>query len=145
MIHLRILPGFALIVCLQIKQARNADNFYKFCLAAIVVQETRIKETGLLEFTSYDRKKVCLYNSGNGTRSIQGVGIITEENTNVIFNPVSEWICIITTKTSDNIKCHLISAYPQILENTVRNPDEARVFYEQLMSLKTPSNKEMPL
>ena len=55
-----------------------------------MVQETRIKENGLLEFTSHDRKKVCLYNSGNGTRSIQGVGIITEENTNVILNPVSE-------------------------------------------------------
>ena len=110
-----------------------------------MVQETRIKETGLLEFTSHDRKKVCLYNSGNSTRSIQGVGIITEENTNVIFNPVSEWICIITTKTSDDIKCHLISAYAQILENTGRNPDEARVFYEQLISLKTPSSKEMPL
>ena len=100
-----------------------------------MIQETHIKETGLHELTSSDGKKVCLYNSGNGAKSIQGVGIITTENTNVTFNPVSERICIITTNTSENIKCHLISAYAPTLENTVRNPDETRIFYEQLSSL----------
>ena len=98
--------------------------------------KTRIKETGTHEFTSSDVKKVCLQNSGNGAKSIRGVGIITTENTNVTFNPVSERICIITTNTSENIKCHLISAYAPTLENTVRNPDETRIFYEQLLSLK---------
>ena len=100
-----------------------------------MIQETRIKETGLYEFTSSDGKKVCLYNSGNGAKSIRGVGIITTQNTNVTFNPVSERICIITTNTSENIKCHLISAYAPTLENTVRNPDETHIFYEQLSSL----------
>ena len=93
-----------------------------------MIQETRIKETGLYEFTSSDGKKVCLYNSGNGAKSIRGVGIITTQNTNVTFNPVSERICIITTNTSENIKCHLISAYAPTLENTVRNPDETTHF-----------------
>ena len=105
----------------KVKQTHIADDFYKFRLAAIMVQERRIKETGLHEFTSSDVKKVCLYNSGNGAKSIRGVGIITTENTNVTFNPVSERICIITTNTFENIKCHLISAYAPTLENTVRN------------------------
>ena len=50
-----------------------------------MVQETRIKETGLHEFTSSDGKKVCLCDSGNGAKSIRRVGIITTENTNVTF------------------------------------------------------------
>ena len=54
---------------------------------------------------------------------------------NVTFNPVSERICIITTNTSENIKCHLISAYAPTLENSVRSPDETCIFYEKLSSL----------
>ena len=100
-----------------------------------MVQETRIKETYLHEFISSDGKKVCLYNSGNGLKSIRGVWIITTENANVTFNPVSERIFIITTNTSENIKYHLISTCAPILENTVGNLDETRIFYEELSSL----------
>ena len=119
----------------EVKQTHIADDFYEFRLAAIMVQETHVKETGLYEFTSSDGKKVCLYNSGSGAKSIRRAGIITTENTNGTFNPVSEHICIITTNTSENIKCHLISAYAPTLENTVRNPDETHIFYEQLSAL----------
>ena len=42
----------------KVKQTHIADDFYKFRLAVIMVQETRIKETGLHEFTSSDGKKV---------------------------------------------------------------------------------------
>ena len=41
----------------------------------------------------------------------------------------------ITTNASENVKSHLIIAYAPTLENTVRNPDETRIFYEQLSSL----------
>ena len=51
------------------KQTYIADDFYKFRLSTIMVQETRIKETGLHELTSSDGKKVSLYNSGNGAKS----------------------------------------------------------------------------
>ena len=54
----------------EVKQMHIADDFYKFHLAAIMVQETCIKKRGLHEFTSSDGKKVYLYNSGNGTKSI---------------------------------------------------------------------------
>ena len=69
----------------EVKKTYIADDFYKFRLGAIMVQETRIKETGLHEFTSSDGKKVCLCDSGNGAKSIRRVGIITTENTNVTF------------------------------------------------------------
>ena len=98
-------------------------------------RENCIKETDLHVFSSSDGRKVCLYNSDNGAKSIRGVGLITTENTNITFNPASERICIITTNTSENIKCHLIRAYAPTLENTVRNPDETHIFYEQLSSL----------
>ena len=38
----------------KVKQRHIADDFYKFSLAVIMVQEARIKETGLHEFTSSD-------------------------------------------------------------------------------------------
>ena len=119
----------------EVKKTHIADDFYKFRLAAIMVQETRIMKTSLYILTSFDGRKVCLYNSGNGAKSIRGVGIITTENTKVTFNPVSERICIITANTSENIKCHLISAYAPTLEKTGRNPDETHIFYEQLSPL----------
>ena len=62
-----------------VRQTHITDDFYEFCLAAIMVQETRIKEIGLHEFISSNGKKVYLYNSGNGAKSIRGVGIITTE------------------------------------------------------------------
>ena len=119
----------------EVKQTHVDGDFYKFRLAAIMVQETCIKKIGLHIFSSSDGKKIYLYNSGNATKSIRGFGIITTENTNVTFNPVSKRICIITINTSENIKSHLISAYAPTLENTVRSPEETRIFYEQLSSL----------
>ena len=107
---------------------------YGFYLAAML-QETRFSETGLQEFMSSDGKKVCLYNSEKGAQSIGEVEIITAESTNVTFNPLSERICIITTKTSDNIKCRVTSTYAPPLQNTMRNPDERHISYEQLSSL----------
>ena len=119
----------------EVKQTHVDGDFYKFRLAAIMVQETCIKKIGLHIFSSSDGKKIYLYNSGNGAKSIRGFGIITTENTNVTFNPVSKRICIITINTSENIKSHLISAYAPTLENTMRSPEETRIFYEQLSSL----------
>ena len=49
----------------EVKQTHIADDFYKFRLAAIMVQDIRIKETGLQEFTSSNGKKDCLYSSGS--------------------------------------------------------------------------------
>ena len=76
----------------KVKQKHISDDFQKFRLAAIMVQETRIKEKRLHEFTSSEGKKISLYNLCNGAKSIQGVGIITTESANVTFNPVSERI-----------------------------------------------------
>ena len=45
----------------KVKQRHIADDFYKFSLAVIMVQEARIKETGLHEFTSSDWREICLY------------------------------------------------------------------------------------
>ena len=42
----------------KVKQTHITDDFYKFSLSAIMVQETCIKETGLHEFTSCGGKHV---------------------------------------------------------------------------------------
>ena len=41
----------------------------------------------------------------------------------------------ITANTSEKIKSHVISAYAPTSENTARNPDKTRIFYEQLSTL----------
>ena len=66
-------------------------------------------------------KKNFLYNLDNEAKLIQGVGIITTESTNVTFNLVSKHICTVTTKTSDTIKCHLLSAYAPTLKKKKKN------------------------
>ena len=68
------------------------------------------------------KKRFVLYNSGNGAKSVRGVGAITTESKNVSFNPVLESICLITIRTSENINCHL-------MDNTVRISEERRIFY----------------
>ena len=45
----------------KVKQTHIADDFCKFRLTAIMVQETRIKETGLQELTSSDGEKMFVY------------------------------------------------------------------------------------
>ena len=86
-----------------------------------MIQEIHTKETGLHEFTLSHGKKEFLYNSDNEAKLIRGVGIITTESTNVTFNLVSKQICIVTTKTNDTIKCHLLSAYAPTLEKKMKN------------------------
>ena len=105
----------------EVKQTHIADNFYKLHLAAIMVQETCIKETSLHEFTSSNRKKVCLYNWGSGAKLIQGVRIITTENINVTFNPVLECICIITTNTE-----HKVPPYKRLCTNIIEHSEKSR-------------------
>ena len=105
----------------EVKETHIADNFYKLHLAAIMVQETCIKETGLHEFTSSNGKKVCLYNWGSGAKSIQGVRIITTENINVTFNPVLECICIITTNTE-----HKVPPYKRLCTNIIEHSEKSR-------------------
>ena len=44
----------------EVRQTHIADDFYKFRVAEIMVQEKRIKEAGLHKLTLSEWKKVCL-------------------------------------------------------------------------------------
>ena len=52
----------------KVMQKNIAGDFYKFSTG--ILQETHIKETGLHEFISSNGKKICLYKSGNGAKSM---------------------------------------------------------------------------
>ena len=57
-----------------------------------------MKDYGALELYGNNRNKYILYYSGHKTKSINGVGIIVAANRNVIFEPISDRICKITTQ-----------------------------------------------
>ena len=74
-----------------------ADDFKKYRLKAMLLQELQMKNEGILNLRSTDGDQYHLYYSGNKTRSIHGVGILVERSTNVHFTPISDRTCMIST------------------------------------------------
>ena len=123
------------------KKMSIADDFIEYNLTMMMVQETHIKETGAIELKSSSGKTLYLYNSGNISKSINGVGIITNKSTNISFKDISDRICVATVKTKNKFKYHVISAYAPTLESTVKRPEDTKNFYDQLTSIVNKFNK----
>ena len=68
-------------------------------------------------------KNLKLYYSGHADQSIEGVGIIVDEETQCKFNPVSSRVLIVTI-TNNSIKTNLITAYSPTNETTKNNLEE---------------------
>ena len=117
------------------KQRMIADDFKRYRVKAMLLQEIHFKNEGTIDLTSKDGEKYHLYYSGNKTKSIHGVGIIVERNIKVRFTPISDRICMITTKFNKNNQINLISAYGPTLDNTIKQPDETESFYNDLDSV----------
>ena len=100
------------------KQRLIADDFKAYQLKAMLIQETHMKNEGMLNLLSTDGDKYHLYYSGHKSKSIHGVGIIVCNKTKVRFTPISDRICMITTKFDNNIQINLISAYAPTLDTT---------------------------
>ena len=117
------------------KQRLIADDFKAYQLKAMLIQETHMKNEGMLNLLSTDGDKYHLYYSGHKSKSIHGVGIIVCNKTKVRFTPISDRICMITTKFDNNIQINLISAYAPTLDTTLKTPDETENFYNDLDSV----------
>ena len=64
-----------------------------------------------------------------------GVGFITDPKAVVKFTPVSDRICMITTKAANKHQVNIISAYAPTLETTNKTPEITTQFYEELESV----------
>ena len=76
-----------------------------------------------------------LYYSGQQEQSKYGVGFSIDPECILKFIPVSDRICIITTKISNKLQVNIISAYAPTLETTKNSPDITGNFHEELESV----------
>lgn len=116
-----------------VKQMMIADDFFRYGLKALMIQETHIQGSGFLDMKSSNGKTVRLYYSGHKTRSIHGVGIMVDINTNCEFQPITSRLMVLTV--NDNIKTNLISAYAPTNQKTKKYPDKTSSFYNKLSSI----------
>ena len=117
-----------------VKQMMIADDFLKYGLKALMIQETHMQGNGFLDMKATNGKKVRLYYSGHKTKSIHGVGIVVDMNTKCEFQPVSSRLMVLTVNDS-SIKTNLISAYAPTNQKTKKYPEKTSSFYNKLSSI----------
>ena len=71
------------------KRRMIADDFEKYNLTALMLQETHLKGYGVLTIKSSSNKEYMLYYSGNAEKSDCGVGIAVPSNRKVTFSPIN--------------------------------------------------------
>ena len=117
------------------KQQLIADDFIAYNLTIMAIQETNMKNHGVCKIKSTSGKELYLYYSGQEEQSKYGVGFIVDPKCILKFIPVSDRICMITTKISNKHQVNIISAYAPTLETTKNSPDITANFYEELESV----------
>ena len=95
------------------------------------IQETHMKRYGVI---IYHQVMETTY-SGHKTKSINWVGIVVAANRNINFEPISDRICVITTKINNTHKLIIISVYAPTLETSKKNHDVRDNFYNELGSI----------
>ena len=123
------------LVSSKAKQQMLADDFERYKLAILAIQETHMKGYGAINLISGTNNSYILYYSGHKTKSENGVGIIIPATKQAAFVPISDRICKITTKINNKQTLHLISAYAPTLINSEKNPDVREKFYSELDSV----------
>ena len=86
------------------------------------IQETHMKRYGVIIYNQV-METTTYYNLGHKTKSINGVGIVVAANRNINFEPISDRICVITTKINNTHKLIIISVFALTLETSEKNHD----------------------
>ena len=123
------------LVTSQIKKQLLADDFERYTLTALAIQETHMQGYGVMSIKSSTNKEYLLYYSGNNKKSENGVGIIVPKTNNVKFTPINDRICKITTKVNNNQMLHIISAYAPTLDKSEKQPETREKFYSDIDSI----------
>ena len=122
----------------DVKKRAIADDFERYHISALSLQEIHLKGYGMLSLLSSSNKEYHLYYSGTSKKSENGVGILIKPSKDVTFTPVCDRICYITTKICNKQTLHIVSVYAPTLERSEKNPELREAFYNKLNSvLKT--------
>lgn len=113
-------------------------DFINYKIDVLCIQETHNKETGFEEIISNETgKKFNLFNSGNGEKSVNGVGFLVENTKLVDFKPINDRVCqmksrICGTKNNNSNNLVIINAYAYTLKKSEKDPELREKFYEKL-------------
>ena len=100
----------------ELKLRTLVDDFERYKLTILAIQETHLKGFGVIAIKSSTNKEYLLYYSGNTTKSENGVGIIIPKTKNVNFTPYNDRICQITTKINNTQTLNIICVYAPTLQ-----------------------------
>ena len=101
----------------------------------MAIPETNMKNHGVHKIKSTSGKELYLYYSGQKEQSKYGVGFNVDPKLILKFIPISDRICMLTTKIDNTHQVNIISAYAPTLETTKNSPNITTKFYEELESV----------
>ena len=122
-----------------------ANDLHTYKLHILTVQETHLRGTDQIQLPAPNNtnfrnntERYTLYHTGPENSSHHGVGIIVRNDCNAHFNRINDRICTLTvdleqlTGKDKNRKLTVISAYAPTLTNSIKNPELAEEFYNNL-------------
>ena len=123
------------------KQFTLIDDFSKYNLDIIALQETKIRGEGIIK----PLNSFSLY-SADCSNSYHGVGFIVKYGVDCSFTSFSNRLALLTViRHYNNNKIHplyIISAYAPTSQTTRDNPIETEIFYQDLENLINSVNKK---
>ena len=123
------------LVSSKAKQQMLADDFERYKLAFLAIQETHMKGYDAINMISSTNNSYILYYSGHKTKSENGVGIIIPATKNVAFLPISDLINNKRSKTKPQIN------YNNLQNETIRSEYQQEVM-KQLSKNSVPKNNQ---
>lgn len=82
----------------KIERMNVANDFFKYNLTVMIIQEAKVIVDGMLKFKCLVGKILHQHNSGNQLKLIYGIMVIVKPNCNVSFQPITHRICMTTTR-----------------------------------------------
>ena len=123
----------------DLKKQQLANDMSKYNITILAIQETKLKEEGITEIITSDKKKTYeIYHTGSKDNKHHGVGIVIEKGIDAEFKTVSNRICTAKIKIEDpNNQRNIvfISSYAPTLEVSEKSPKTKEEYYEELESV----------
>lgn len=129
------------------KQQQLASDFNRYNLDFLLLQETHLKNQGVLELRCGDEntksRLLNLYYCGSSdNKSQHGVGFLVDKSRKVCFKPINDRICTMTTSIDQQRNLVMICAYAPTLTTSNRNPQIRETFYDNLQSVLATARKK---
>ena len=126
------------------KRMHIAEDMRKYHLDILALQETHTGGDDPEEISTIDRKcRYMVYHSKAKEKNRAGVAIAVRKGTNVTFRAISDRVCLMKIKATDNYTMSIINAYAPTLPVSESNPEVRESFYDELESVvRSVSNRD---